>query len=171
MSVKTELSIKIYGDEILVKVSEPVEEFGQEFEKIIEEMEQVMYQKKGIGLAAPQVGISKRFFIVNIDGKDGTLIVLANPKIVFSSKDCELMEEGCLSVPGVYANVIRPHSIVIQGQNIKGEPIEITATGLLARAMMHELDHLDGKLFIDRLEDEELKKISSSLKKFKKNGK
>lgn len=163
----TQLSIKIYGEEVLRQKAEPVTEFGSPLEELFEEMLEVMRSKRGIGLAAPQVGISKQFFIVEIE-KDKNQIALANPQIVYQSNDCESVEEGCLSVPGVYADVIRPHSIVMQGQNIQGETVQITASGLLARALQHEYDHLQGKLFIDYLDETQLNDVHSALKKLSK---
>ena len=167
MDIRTKLKLKIYGEQVLRQKAEPVTEFGEPLIELCKEMYEIMHEKRGIGLAAPQVGVSKRFFIVEIE-KDKNQIVLANPTIIYQSNDCEIMEEGCLSLPGVWADVVRPHSIIMQGQDLQGQMIQITASGLLARALLHEYDHLEGKLFIDHLKEEQLKEFESALKKLSK---
>ena len=108
-----------------------------------------MKHDHGIGLAAPQVGLSKRIFVVDIEGDKPRVFI--NPEIVETSLEMSDYEEGCLSFPGLYFNVKRPESLRIQAWNEKGRPFTIEADGLLARVILHENDHLDGKLFIDRV--------------------
>ncbi len=171
MSSDTKLSLHIYGDEVLRQKAQDVTEFDDKLKKTVEEMIQVMYNNKGVGLAAPQVGISKRFFIVDIDRTENSLIFVANPEISYYSSDKEFFEEGCLSVPGIYAEVERPRSIIMTGQDINGNQIEITASGFLARALMHENDHLSGVLFVDLIPEENNKKVKNQLKKLTKKRK
>lgn len=163
--MKDKLELKIFGDEVLREKTENVTVFDDDFKDLIKKMYKVMIKNKGIGLAAPQVGISKRFFIVDIEQKKDSMIMVANPEVIYSSEDQEAMEEGCLSVPGIWANVTRAHSIVMKGKNINGEDIQITAEGLFARALLHEKDHLDGILFVDKIDDKDKAKISSDLEK------
>jgi len=122
-----------------------------------------MYADSGIGLAAPQVGISKRITV--IDGEEDGLIVLINPMIVKSEGEL-VEEEGCLSVPGIYSQVKRSSKVTVKALNQNGDPIEMTKEGLAARALQHEIDHLDGILFIDRIGRMERQIV---LNKFKKN--
>lgn len=168
MNTETELTIKIVGEEILRKKAEDVTEFGKPLRELADNMYKIMKKSKGIGLAAPQVGVSIKFFIVDIEQKKNSKIEIANPEIIYKSDDEEIMEEGCLSVPGVYADVVRPKSIVVRGYNVEGEQIEITASGLIARALLHENDHLLGTLFIDYLSENERERISPAIKKLKK---
>lgn len=111
-------------------------------------MFETMYAAKGIGLAAPQVGIGSRMFVTDVDGARYTII---NPELVRADGTIEPYEEGCLSIPEVLADVRRPTHVVMSGLDLNGEPFTIDATGLLARCMLHELDHLNGRLFIDHL--------------------
>ena len=111
-------------------------------------MAETMYTDSGVGLAAPQVGVSKR--IILVDGEEDGLIVLINPVIIKSEGEL-IDEEGCLSVPGIYSQVKRSLKVTVKALNENGDPIEITKEGLTARALQHEIDHLDGILFIDRI--------------------
>lgn len=149
MAIRT---IRIYGDELLRKKCRVVEDISQRILILIEDMKETMYKSNGIGLAAPQVGILKR--IVVIDVGDG-LITLINPEIV-EMQGSQLVSEGCLSIPGVQKSVDRPETVKVKAINEIGEKIIIDGEGLLARALCHEIDHLDGVLFIDKaIEDEE----------------
>jgi len=143
----TTLKIRVYPDPILRKEAAPVEVFDAELEKFIEEMFQVMRKEDGVGLAAPQVGVSKQVAVVSYGGRD---YVLINPKVLESSGN-ERREEGCLSVPGIYEEVERPYRVVVEACDVTGKVERITAEGFLARAFLHEIDHLRGKLFIDYL--------------------
>lgn len=140
--------IMIYGeDDVLRKKSKPVEKIDKRILELLDDMAETMKHADGVGLAAPQVGILRR--VVVIDVGDG-LIELINPEIVETSGQ-QRGAEGCLSIPGVRGEVIRPEKVRVKALNRKGEPIEITGTGLLARALCHEIDHLDGILFIDKV--------------------
>ena len=124
-------------------------------------MLQSMYSAKGIGLAAPQVGIHKQLLVIDLDLENATTppIVLINPEIIEFSASIDTYEEGCLSIPGVYLNVIRPSSIKVNFRDEMGRPKKLSTDGLLARCIQHEMDHLDGVLFVDRVTDQsELKK-------------
>ena len=144
------LEIKKPGDPVLREVAEPIRKVNKDIKQLIEDMFETMYASDGVGLAAPQVGISKRLFV--IDAGDGQRIALINPVLVKGWNEVE-DQEGCLSVPGVYMPVKRWEKVLFRGCNEKDRAVEITATGLLSRALQHELDHLDGKIFIDMVED------------------
>ncbi|WP_028307412.1 peptide deformylase [Desulfitibacter alkalitolerans] len=133
------------GDNILREKAKPVPNINSSIIKLLDNMQETMKDALGVGLAAPQVGVSKRVIIVDIG--EG-LIELINPEIV-NSEGTKIDVEGCLSIPGVRGNVPRGEKIVVAGLNRHGERVEIEAKGLLARAFQHEIDHLDGTLFID----------------------
>lgn len=137
----------IYGkDDVLRKKSKPVEKIDKRILELLDDMAETMRHADGVGLAAPQVGILRR--VVVIDVGEG-LIELINPEIVEFSGE-QRGAEGCLSIPGIRGEVIRPEKVKVKALNRKGEQIEIIGTGLLARALCHEIDHLDGILFIDK---------------------
>ncbi len=161
------LPVKIYGNEILRKKAEKITDFNEELEKLAKNMAETMYKAPGIGLAAPQVGVSKRLFVADISTqeKKDKLYILVNPEIIEFSEDKDKMEEGCLSIPNVYENVIRPIGIKIKAQNLKGEDFTLTVEGLLARCFQHELDHLNGILFVDRVSGFKKSILKSKLKK------
>jgi peptide deformylase len=143
-----QLEIKKYPDPILRKKAEKINEITQEIKKICEDMAEVMVEQKGIGLAAPQIGESKR--ILAIRTENGPEVFL-NPKIIKKSKETEIGEEGCLSFPGLFLKNKRAKKIEIQALDVQGEEIQIKAGDLMARVFQHEIDHLNGILFIDRL--------------------
>ncbi len=143
------LEIVMYGDPILEKKAEPVTEFDEGLAVFCEDMFEAMRRDHGIGLAAPQVGISKRLFVTDVEGDRKRAFI--NPEIVMTSPDLVEYEEGCLSFPGLYFMVKRSGSLRIQAFNEKGRPFTVEADGLLARVILHEYDHLDGKLYIDRI--------------------
>ena len=151
------------GEETLREVSSPVSCIDDEIKKLIDEMFITLEKSNGIGLAAPQVGINIRLFIVQLEEDRG--MVFINPEIIRTSDEQCTMEEGCLSIPKVYEKVIRPKNITLQYVDINGKKQLIQAGGLLARVIQHEYDHLNGVLFVDRLE-EELKE--RAIGKFKK---
>ncbi len=138
------------GDEKLRKLAKPVEKFDLRLRTLLKDMADTMYKAEGVGLAAPQVGILRRAVVVDIG--EG-LVELVNPRIVLAEGE-ECGPEGCLSVPGRSGMVTRPLKVVIHAQNSRGEPIEVTGEGYLARAFCHELDHLDGVLYVDKMERE-----------------
>jgi len=148
------LPIKLYGEEVLRRKAEPVDELTDEIREFIADLTRTMYEKDGIGLAAPQVGRSIRIFVVdpfwfNEDSKKNP-IVLINPE--FKEFDGETtLEEGCLSLPNIYAKVTRAQKVVIEAYNENWEKIHIEAEELFARALQHEFDHLEGILFVDKV--------------------
>lgn len=141
------LEIRKYPDPVLKKIAQPVEVFDEELEKLVRDMFVAMHASNGVGLAAPQVGVLKKVAIVEYEDKS---YVLINPKII-DRKGTQEGEEGCLSFPGIYANVLRPLWVKIEAQNEKGELQTIEGEGYTARAFLHEMDHLNGKLFVDYL--------------------
>ena len=148
------LQLRYYGDPVLRKKAEPVAEITAAELQLAEEMLITMYATgNGIGLAAPQVGVLKRFLIVDVgeaDDEEYEPVMLFNPEILGAEGEI-VAEEGCLSIPNVTADVKRPEKVVVEGINVARERVRIEADGLLARALQHELDHLNGVLFIDRL--------------------
>jgi peptide deformylase len=146
------LHICTYPEEILRQPAEPVTDIDEEVVKLVDHMAETMYSAPGIGLAATQVGVAKQVLVADIAARkpESELIVLINPEIVAAEGEV-LFEEGCLSVPDYQAEVKRHEKITVRGLNLKGEEVEIEAEGLLAIVLQHEIDHLNGKLFIDRL--------------------
>ena len=158
------LEIKEYGDPVLREKALPVEEVTPEILNLIKDMAETMYTASGVGLAASQVGVPKR--IILVDGEEDGLIVLINPMIIKSEGEV-VAEEGCLSVPDIYSQVKRSSKVTIKALSENGDPIEITNEGLIARALQHEIDHLDGILFIDRIGRMERQILLNKLKKKK----
>jgi peptide deformylase len=161
-----------YGDQILHEVARPVEAVTPEIASIIADMVDTMYAAPGIGLAATQIGIPLRIFVVDITlGRDPNgLIVMVNPEFV-SREGMQLEEEGCLSIPGFNATVVRPERAIVKGLDREGAEHQREGTGLLARAFQHEMDHLDGTLFVDRLRGIKRDLIVRRIKKLTRAGK
>ncbi len=147
--------------------SSKIEQFDDKLQILIDDMFDTMYDAKGVGLAAPQIGINLRLSVIDIIGDKTQQIVLINPEIT-ASKGQASYQEGCLSVPGAYDTVIRAESVTVQALDRFGKPFEITADGLLGECLQHEIDHLNGKLFVDLLSP--LKRIMArkKLEKFKR---
>src|SRR5881628_3252682 len=141
-----------YGDTVLHERARAVDALTPEIDRLIGDMIETMYAASGIGLAAPQVGVPLRIFVIDLSVGSSTsgLLVMVNPNFV-ERDGVQLEEEGCLSVPGFNATVMRPMRAVIKGLDRHGEPQQYEGTALLARAFQHEMDHLDGSLFVDRL--------------------
>jgi len=146
------LTIRHYPDPVLARPARPVKRIDRDFLRLIEQMFETMYEEHGVGLAAPQVGESLRMCVVNCTPEEGGEIVLINPVLLESSGEAT-EEEGCLSVPGIRSKVSRPDRIKVRAYDRKGVEIELEASGLEARAIQHELDHLDGQLFFQRLNE------------------
>jgi peptide deformylase len=142
------LDIRVLGDPVLRKPTKPVTEVTDELRKLIADMFETMYAAEGIGLAAPQVGRTERLAVVDVEGKKFTII---NPEVLATSGPSDKAEEGCLSIPDIYADVERPAEVTIRATDENGNEYEATANELLGRCLQHEIDHLDGKLFIDYL--------------------
>ncbi|MCX7988734.1 MAG: peptide deformylase [Thermodesulfovibrio sp.] len=146
------LEIRKYPDEILKKKALPITEIDKNIQKLIDDMIETMYKANGVGLAAPQVGVSQRLIVVDTSSREEnqSLIVLINPEIINSEGEV-LSEEGCLSLPGFTTRLKRGEKILVRGLDRKGKEIEIYAEGLFSRALQHEIDHLNGMLLIDRI--------------------
>lgn len=146
------LDIKKYPEKILIEKTAPVTEFNAELQKLIDDMTETMYAALGLGLAANQVGVSKQVVVIDVSIKEeqAHLIVLINPEIVCSEGESEL-EEGCLSLSGYTTVLKREERVVVKGLDRNGKPVEIEGRGFLARALQHEIDHLNGVLIIDRI--------------------
>jgi peptide deformylase len=160
-----------YGDPILEKPTAPVKQFDAELEALTEDMFASMYAASGVGLAAPQIGKSMRLTVVDVTGGKNpeAKIVLANPEIIHAEGEVR-EEEGCLSIPGFRGYVMRPQFVTIRAQNAKGESFEIRGENLLARAFCHEIDHLNGILFLQHLSMLKRDLIKRKIKKLKKQG-
>lgn len=143
-------NIRLDGDDVLRKVCKPVEKMTPRIQTLIDDMYDTMYEANGVGLAAPQVGILKRIVVIDIG--DGNVYTLINPKIVESDGE-QTGEEGCLSLPGLQGTVTRPNHVICEAYNEDMELCRIEGEELLARAICHELDHLDGILYKDKVED------------------
>ncbi len=161
-------SLVYYGSEILAAVAERVDNIDDDVVSIVKEMFDIMYREKGIGLAAPQISIARRIIVIDTDEDRRSKLALINPEIKEFSNRVEPYEEGCLSLPGLNADVIRPVEILVTGFTTKGEAVEVEASGLVARVLQHEIDHLNGILFIDRIEKYIKDEFRTELKKIKK---
>ena len=162
------LDIVYYGDPRLEKVSEPVTEVTQETRRFVKDMFETMYFTNGVGLSAPQVGVNERILVIDCSGGSDReqQIALINPVVVSASGE-QKGAEGCLSFPGLFADIIRPNFVKVHGTDLDGKEIEIEGEGLLARALHHEIDHLDGVLFIQRMKKADRDMIVKKMKKMK----
>lgn len=155
------------GNPLLNQIAEQVSNFDESLSVLIEEMFALMDAYNGVGLAAPQVGVNKRVFVVDTH-QNGERLAFINPEILSTSDDSVPYEEGCLSLPGVYKTIYRPSSVEVSFKNEKGKGNIIKVSGLLARVIQHENDHLNGKLFISHLSESEME---DSIKEFRKKNK
>lgn len=164
--------IELLGSDVLRTPGDEVESFDDDLRSLVDDMFRTMYHAEGVGLAAPQIGLSLRLFVIDVpdeqveDGEEGLRAAIVNPEIVAVSEETEKAPEGCLSIPGLEGVVDRPVSVVVEAVDPDGEPIRLEASGLTARALQHEIDHLDGVLFIDRVSPLKRKML---LKKWKKS--
>ncbi|MCD6500425.1 peptide deformylase [bacterium] len=142
------LEIKKYPDPVLKKRAQRVREIGDEERELIKNMLETMYENKGVGLAAPQVGVLKRIIVVDIG--EGPMVFI-NPEILKKKGGKEISEEGCLSVPGVFLKIKRWKEIKVRAKNEKGKEFEVEASGLFSHCLQQEIDHLNGKLILDRV--------------------
>jgi peptide deformylase len=161
-----------YGDSILHEQAQVVDAITPEIDRLVNDMIETMYAAPGVGLAAPQVGVALRIFVVDVSvGRDPAgLHVMINPEFV-ERGGMQLEEEGCLSVPGFNATVVRPSHAVLKGLDRHGEAQQLVGSGLLARAFQHEMDHLDGMLFVDRLRGLKRDLIVRKIRKLTRAGK
>jgi len=164
--------IRVYPDEVLRKRAEEVKEFDEELKALVKDMFDTMYEKGGIGLAANQIGVLKRVIVIDVKAssenpEEREQRVFINPEIV--SSEGELFEnEGCLSLPGLFKRVKRAAKVKVKAQDVDGNEFELEAEGLLSRALQHEIDHLNGVLFIDRLSPIQRRLALEKYKKLKK---
>ncbi|HCP32395.1 TPA: peptide deformylase [Candidatus Acetothermia bacterium] len=142
------IGIRTYGDSVLRRVADPLTKIDAEAKRIAEKMVEAMIRANGIGLAAPQIGVSKRIIVLDLNGE---FHILLNPEIIETSQEFEETVEGCLSIPGVNAEVNRKLRTHLRGITLDEKPVDIEGEGLMARAIQHEIDHLNGVLFIDYL--------------------
>jgi peptide deformylase len=161
-------SLRYYGDPVLRTKAAPVAAFDPALSSLVADLFDVMYREKGVGLAAPQVGESTRVFVVDVEDEDEvrTRRAFVNP-VIIRREGTVSAEEGCLSIPGYRDDVKRWALVEVEARDENGQPFTMTAEGLLARAIQHELDHLDGILFIDRLSPIKRKLLEARLKRFK----
>ncbi len=166
------VKIRLYGDPVLRKVSEPVTEIDDEIRDLFDGLIDTVEDAGGVGLAAPQIGVSKRVIVVVDIDEEGrrSPFLLVNPEIVSACGE-QAVEEGCLSIPEIYAKVRRPQSLVVKGLDQEGREVDIEASGLSARAFAHEIDHLDGILFVDRIGMVKRSLIKRKLNEIKKQAK
>lgn len=164
------LKIIYLPDPRLRKASTNVETFDDQLQTLIDDMFETMYSVKGVGLAAPQVGINKRLSVIDVDGDKSNQIVIINPEITLQTGTAKF-QEGCLSVPGAYDTVERAEKVTVKALDRFGKPIEITADGLLGECLQHEIDHLNGKLFVDLLSPLKQSLARKKLEKFKRRQK
>jgi len=185
--VQAALKLRFCGDPILRRKSAPVAEIGPEVRALAEKMFSSMFEEDGIGLAAPQVGFNIRLITLATNQPTAELppeatpgerllwhqmpVALINPEIVSRSADAATAEEGCLSVPGIYGKVERPRRIFLRTRLLNGESLQIECGGLLARCLQHEVDHLDGILFVDRLAAADKAEVADELRRLEKTTK
>ncbi len=156
-----------YGDRVLREPAQEVPLPDEDLQTLIEEMFNIMYREKGVGLAAPQIGLNIQLAVVDIGRRDFERLVLINPVIVSKEGEC-VAEEGCLSIPGISGSVKRSREIIVETSDTAGTRRAVRCSGLLARAVEHEIDHLNGVLVIDRISTVERSLLSSKLKKLRK---
>jgi peptide deformylase len=159
------LRIRLLGDPVLRKKARRVDKITPKIRETIEGMWDTMYHAKGIGLAANQVGLLQRIIIVDTR-EEGEKIALVNPEVLCANSELTPLNEGCLSIPGVEGEVLRPSRVTVSGLTPDGKRIELEVGGLFAKVFQHEIDHLNGVLFIDRITSEELERLKPELEKF-----
>lgn len=147
MAIRT---IREEGDEILKKISKPVEEVDDKIRALVQDMLDTMHKFNGVGLAAVQVGILKRVLVIHTDYENEEPIILINPEIIYQ-KGAQTCEEGCLSFPNKFAKIVRPEEIEVEGLDENGKKIKVKGKKLLAQALSHEMDHLNGEVFVDKI--------------------
>ena len=158
--------IRTFGDPVLKAVAEEVENIDGKIIRLTQNMLQAMYKAPGLGLAAPQIGVQKQIFVYDIDGEPITLL---NPKIVESSGEW-VYDEGCLSIPGLYVEMLRPKEVLLEAVDLNGNTIQVEADELLARLFQHELDHLNGVLMFDRMTPDQRDEAMREYKRIAEGG-
>jgi len=160
------MDVLTFGNDMLRQKAAPVENLKgnlSQWKETAEKMFDALKAQKGIGLAGPQVGLSQRIFIIDVDGDEPRVFI--NPSIIETSQETWKYEEGCLSIPGTWANVVRPKTVKVQAWNEKGRSFTLEASGLIARVILHEYDHLEGVMFIDRLPEAKRQKVLDKIVK------
>ena len=160
------MQIITLGDELLRRKAEKIDKIDENIVNTAKQMFELLVIDKGVGLAGPQIGFMKRIFVTSIEGDEPRVFI--NPSILETSVATAKYEEGCLSVPGIYANVIRSETVKIQAWNQRERPFSLEAGGLLARVIQHEYDHLEGVLFLDRVPEKKRLKLIEKFEKAKK---
>ena len=170
----SKMKIVHYPEPVLFTVGKPVidEEFGEDLGRIVSDMFETMYDAGGVGLAAPQVGISKRFFVMDVPDEDGhsNRLTFINPEIVTVEGE-QIGDEGCLSFPGLYQTIQREMLVIVRAQDVKGEKFELDLDKLSARCVLHETDHCDGIVFLDRMTVLKRQMAKRKIKRLQKTGK
>lgn len=161
------LNILHYPDERLHKVAKPIESVDDEVRQLIDDMVETMYASKGVGLAATQVNVHRRLVVIDVSEEKTGATAYINPQIIKKSGQVEY-EEGCLSVPGIYDTVSRAESVKVRALDRNGKPFEVETDGLLAICLQHEIDHLDGKVFVEYLSTLKQGRIRTKMKKLEK---
>lgn len=156
-------NILLLGSEVLSENSEPIEDFGEDTKKLASDLLQTLEANPGIGLAGPQIGVLKRIFVIKLD--DGIKRVFINPQITGTTAKTSVYQEGCLSIPDIWCDVVRPVGVSIFAYDENGKPFNLDADGLLARCIQHEYDHLNGRLFIDHVDPVEREHLVSRFEK------
>ena len=152
--------IRLIGDPVLRQKAEPVTDFDAELRTLVEDLRETLADRRGAGLAAPQLGVSRRVFVIAPQlVQEGTVDHLVNPVLDFPGEEEQDGPEGCLSIPGIYLDTKRRLNVVAKGFTAHGDPVQVVGEGLLARCIQHETDHLDGVLFIDRLDAERQERL------------
>jgi peptide deformylase len=159
------LNILRYPDPRLHKVAKPVAAFDERLEKLVADMAETMYEAPGIGLAASQVDVHEQVVVIDITEEKNALVAYINPEILWASDDKQVYDEGCLSVPGIYDGVERSSKVKVRAFDVKGQPFEVEAEGLLAVCIQHEMDHLKGKVFVEYLSPLKRNRIKTKLVK------
>jgi peptide deformylase len=157
------LDIVTLGDDVLREQVDEIPDVNGEIADLAQNMISAMYHGDGVGLAAPQVGLLKSLFVCHVNGDQPRVFI--NPQIIGTSQELFPYEEGCLSIPGMYGDVIRPATVTVQAVNEQGKPFKLDAEGLLARVVQHEIDHLKGVLFIDHLEEKQRERLLKAYNK------
>jgi peptide deformylase len=154
MSEPLEFAVTLYPEPLLRRTAEEVTTFDDDLGETVEAMYQLMFESQGVGLAAPQVSLGRRILVMNAEGdrdKPELNLTLINPRIVERTGDKMLMEEGCLSFPGIFAEITRPEDCVVEAVDVEGQPLRLELTGFASRVLQHEYDHLEGVLLVDRM--------------------
>ncbi len=143
--------LHLLGSPVLRQRAEPVAVVDDEVRRLVDDLFETMYAAKGVGLAANQVGLARRVAVVDVGEETPTPLVLINPRILQQSADSDVAEEGCLSIPEIFGDIERPKQVVVEALDREGRPVRLETDGYQARAIQHEIDHLDGVLFLDHL--------------------